>query len=92
MSQIFVHANVTINGIERKTSGKGNEYLKVTVKDEFKNVTSLCDMNTDNQPLYEEHKKGELIIKITSGRKYNGDSYTSMSIEDFAPENSKNGK
>ena len=78
MSKLYVSANITIVAVERKTSQKGKTYLKVTVKDAYKNSMTLCDMNSANEDIYIVGAKGTMELAITSTYEH-----TRVSIEEF---------
>lgn len=84
MSQLFMHINATIVSTETKTSQKGNEYLKVVIRDEFRNTMSLCDMNIANEDKYAFNVSGDMLVKFSQSRSQSG-TYTNLSIEDFVP-------
>lgn len=84
MNQLFMHINATIVSTETKTSQKGNEYLKVVIRDEFRNTMSLCDMNIANENKYSSNISGDMLVKFSQSRSQSG-TFTNLSIEDFVP-------
>ena len=84
MSQLFLHINATIVSTETKTSQKGNEYLKVVIRDEFRNTMSLCDMNIVNEDKYTANISGDMLVRFSQSRSQSG-TFTNLSIEDFVP-------
>ena len=84
MSQLFLHINATIVSTETKTSQKGNEYLKVVIRDEFRNTMSLCDMNIANEDRYSNNVSGDMLVRFSQSRGQSG-TFTNLSIEDFVP-------
>ena len=82
MNQLFMHVNATIVSTETKTSQKGNKYLKVVVRDEFRNIMPLCDMNIANEDKYVPNVSGDMLVKFSQSRSQSG-TFTNLSIEDF---------
>lgn len=78
--------NATIISCNCRTSQKGNDYLQIKVKDNFRNEFSFVDYNVGHESLYAPNTIGELQIKYSESQ-YGSTTYKNLEIDDFKPNN-----